>query len=410
MKLFFEYAKEFKKAGPEKTILLFFNLRGMKYFNFNYGFTEGDKLIASAGALLCEYFGIKKCSRLGQDHFAAITRCEDIKTLIEDIIHSFRNINRGRTLPVHIGVYVWEGKTDIDAACDRAKFACDCIKNTAVSTYKIFTDNMLKLMSDHNYIIEHLDQAINENWITAYYQPIIRAATGRICDEEALARWNDPNRGMISPADFVPILEDNNLIYKLDLHIVDLILEKLKIQTETGIPLVPQCINLSRTDFDACDIVEEIRERVDRFGIGRNKINIEITESTIGVNFDFMKEQINKFRKLGFSVWIDDFGTGYSSFECLQEIKFDVVKIDMKFVQKYGKNEQNPIILTEIVKLINRLGMESVAEGIETKEQLEFLKKINCTKLQGFYFSQAMSTDQIFKKWVSGDCIEYENT
>ena len=174
-----------------------------------------------------------------------------------------------------------------------------------------------------------------ENWIKVYYQPIIRTANGRVCDEEALSRWHDPVKGILMPDDFIPVLENSNLIYKLDLYVVEQVLKKLKTQIERRLFVVPTSINLSRTDFDLCDIVEEIRRRVDESGIGRDKITIELTESTVSRDFEFMKKQIERLQELGFKVWMDDFGRGYSSMDLLQDIHFD-----LKILQKQDNHHR----------------------------------------------------------------------
>ena len=145
---------------------------------------------------------------------------------------------------------------------------------------------------DKQYILDNFEQALQERWVTVYYQPIIRAVNGCVCDEEALARWIDPVLGFLSPADFIPFLEESKLIYKLDLYILERVLEKMKFMAKNGYHMVSQSINLSRSDFDMCDMVEEVVKRVDKSGIPRNKINIEITESILVNDFKFMLSQI----------------------------------------------------------------------------------------------------------------------
>ena len=259
------------------------------------------------------------------------------------------------------------------------------------------------------YIIDNLDKAIELNWIHAYYQPIVRATNGRICDEEALARWVDPIMGLLSPADFIPILEDCKLIYKLDLHIVDLILKKMKEQTEKGIYVVPISVNLSRTDFETCDIVEEVRRRVDEAGVDRSKLTIEITESVIGDNFDYMKTQVERFQQLGFSVWMDDFGSGYSSLDVLQEIRFDLIKMDMRFMKEFEHEEKSRIILSELIRMAMALGIDTVTEGVETEAQRDFLREVGCTKLQGYYYGKPVSLEEIFLQHEEGRQMKREN-
>jgi EAL domain-containing protein (putative c-di-GMP-specific phosphodiesterase class I) len=214
---------------------------------------------------------------------------------------------------------------------------------------------------------------------------------------------------MISPAEFIPILEESRLIYKVDLRMVDIILEKLKKQQREGLHLVPNSVNLSRTDFEVCDIVEEICNRVDAAGISRDLLTIEITESIIGEDFDFMKMQIERFQELGFQVWMDDFGSGYSSLDLLQEIHFDLIKFDMRFMRQFNQKPESRVILTELMRMAVSLNSETVAEGVETPEQVEFLSEIGCTKLQGYYFCKPIPMVTIFERYQKGIQIGFEN-
>ena len=265
-------------------------------------------------------------------------------------------------------------------------------------------------MNDNKqYILDNLDKALQEGWITAYYQPIIRAVNGRVCDEEALARWIDPVKGFLSPVDFIPVLEEEKLIYKVDLHILDCVLEKMKYMVNTGHYMCSHSINLSRSDFDMCDMVQEIVTRVDKSGIHRDKINIEITESTLVNDFKFMLSQIEKFKRLGFSVWMDDFGSGYSSLNTLARIPFDLIKFDMVFLRNFDQGENAKIILAELMRMAAALGKDTVCEGVETAEQMEFLQEIGCSRMQGYYYCKPVSLEQILDRYKNGTQIGFEN-
>ncbi len=328
--------------------ILFTDLAGMKFFNRKNGFEQGDELLRGIARILSNEFGAENCSRFGQDHFAVIADASGLEAKLRRIFRECRELRGGSSLPIRIGIYLENelDPVDIATACDRAKYACDINRRTAVSEYRYFSETMLKDAQTSQYIIHSIDRAIREQWIQVYYQPIVRAVTGRVCDEEALARWIDPEKGMLSPADFIPVLEESRLIWKLDLYVVDQVIEKIRTMETAGLPIVPQSVNLSRTDFDSLDIVEEIRKRVDDAGIERSKLTIEVTESVVGMDFEFMKEQIERFRSLGFQVWMDDFGSGYSSLDVLQNIRFDLIKFDMRFMQRFFDGPESRIILT----------------------------------------------------------------
>ena len=413
MTYFFDLADvEMKKRlrGGQSFAMMFLDLCGMKGFNSTHGFSEGDQLIRGFAHLLAEHFSNESCARLGQDHFVAFAPAEGLGDRLNTLFEAARTMNDGKTLPVRVGIYLPENADiEIGLACDRAKMACDINRNALVSVFRYFDQNLLTEAEKRQYIIGNLDRAIAENWIQGYYQAIVRTANGRVCDEEALSRWIDPVNGLLSPADFIPALEEAKLIYKLDLYVVDQVLAKIRQQAEAGLYVVPQSVNLSRADFDSCDIVEEIRRRVDESGIGRDKLTIEITESMVGSDFDFMKQQVERFRSLGFRVWMDDFGSGYSSLDVLQNIRFDLIKFDMRFMQQLDNGEEGRIILTELIKMAIGLGLETVCEGVETEEQVSFLREIGCTKLQGYYYTRPIPPATLMERKSRGTLIGFEN-
>lgn len=413
MSYFFDLAEAGRNKMIEKgetPVILFFDLNGMKYFNLKYSFAEGNKLISAFSRLLTTYFSNENCCRFGMDRFCVYTNDIDLEKRLWQLFADAENINNGKSLPVRVGIYSYNiEKIDASYACDRAKMACDTNRNVYVSHFTYFDRSMLQHSETRQYIIDNFDYAINEGWIQVYYQPIIRTASGRVCDEEALARWIDPERGILYPNDFIPILEDANLIYKLDLYVAEQTLEKMKTQADKGLYVVPISVNLSRSDFDMCDIVSEIQKRVDNSGIGRDKLTIEITESSIGSDYEYMKAQIDRFLALGFKVWMDDFGSGYSSLDVLQDIRFNLMKIDMKFMQQFYKSEKSKIILTELIKMAVSLGIETIVEGVENEEQVEFLREVGCTKMQGFFYCRPIPLAQILERYESGTQIGFEN-
>ena len=413
MTYFFELVRSARNrtiAQGKKPALLYLDLNGMKYFNGKYGFAEGDKLLKSVAKILLRTFSSDNCSRFAQDHFVVYTDTENLEERVKRLIRELEKANDGNALPVRIGIYEDRAEgIDVSDACDRAKLACDTKKETYASSYTFFDDNLLSSARNHQYILDHFDQALEEGWIKVYYQPIVRAANGRVCDEEALARWIDPELGFLSPAEFIPILEESRLIYRLDLYMLDRILERIRDQRNSGLYLVPLSINLSRYDFEACDIVEEIRYRVDSAGVPRNLLTIEITESVVGSNFEYMKTQIERFRKLGFQVWMDDFGSGYSSIDVLQTIRFDLIKFDLRFMRQFDQGEETKIILTELIKMVIALGLDMVMEGVETEEQVEFLREVGCRKLQGYYYCKPIPYEKVLERYQMGIQIGFEN-
>ena len=402
--------KERLLSEGKQPAMVYLDIIGMKHYNRQYGFEAGDQMIRGFAKVLSRHFGEDHVCRFSGDHFAAVAEEDHLEESLRDFFQECQSVNEGKPLLVRAGIYPNRlEEVDVSVACDRAKFACDHNKDIFTSSFSWFDEHMLKEDEVYRYIYGNLDKALAEGWIKVYYQPIIRAADGKVCDEEALSRWIDPVMGVLSPADFIPALEEAKLIYKLDLYVVDQVLKKMKQQAEAGFYVVPQSVNLSRSDFDSCDIVEEIRKRVDAAGIERGMITIEITESVIGSDFDFMKEQVARFRKLGFPVWMDDFGSGYSSLDVLQQIHFDLIKFDMRFMEHFNEGDESKIILTELMKMAIGLGMETVCEGVELPEQVDFLREIGCTRIQGFYYGKPIPFEGILSLFKDGTSLEYEN-
>jgi diguanylate cyclase (GGDEF)-like protein len=399
MRRFFTLAKQernhLREEGKE-VVMVYINIIGTRIYNRQHGFKNGDKLIIDFAHILSRYFGDDRVCRFSGDQFAAVADGAEVDEILGKILQECETAMDGKRLPIRVGVYS-DCIEDVDTniACDRAKYACDLKKGELSSSITYYGEDMLKKNEIYLHIIHNLDRALEEGWVKVYYQPIVCAATEKVCDEEALARWIDPEKGFLSPGDFIPALEESKMIYKLDLYIVDQVLKKMNRMKEMGLEPVSQSINLSRMDFESCDVVEEIRRRVDEAGIERSMISVEITESVIGGDFEFMKEQVSRFRGLGFPVWMDDFGSGFSSLDVLHQIHFDLIKFDMRFMERFDEGAEGRIILTDMVNMTKDLGTETICEGVEEKEQARFLREIGCTKIQGYYYGKPAPFEEI---------------
>ena len=406
---FYELAEAGCKKMQEQNIdsaILFFDLTGLKHFNRWHGFEEGNRLICAVADILAKHFSSESCGRFAQDHFAAFAPEKGLKEHLDVIIAECAKANDGKNLPLRIGIYPNRIESvQISMACDRARMAANVRRKNNESYYAFFDLDMMSEEKKRQSIIDNIDKAIEEKWIKVYYQPIVRTTNGKVCSVEALARWDDPVLGMLSPAAFIPVLEDTGLIHKLDMCVVRQVLENLKSNEKLHNHNVPVSINFSRADFEACDLVKEICNLVDEARIDRKLINIEITESMVGSDFDYMKGQIERFRSQGFQVWMDDFGSGYSSLEVLQSIKFDLIKFDMGFMRRLDKGDEGKIILKEMMKMATSLGIDTICEGVETESQVSFLQDIACSKLQGYFFMKPVPPEKIIEKYT----VEIQN-
>ena len=262
----------------------------------------------------------------------------------------------------------------------------------------MFHDGMSRELSLQQHILDTLDSAVSKGYISVLYQPIVRLSTGSICGTEALARWNDPEKNFIPPSKFVPVLEEYREIQKLDVYAMKRVCRDYSERMKNGLPVVPVSVNLSRLDFELCDIIRETELAVTECNIPRRMVKIEITESVSEEDMTVLNLGIEKFRALGYEVWMDDFGSGYSSLNVLKDYSFDTVKFDMKFLNGFdiAKSEKAKYIISSNLQMARLMGMEALAEGVETEEQLEYLKSIGFDKAQGYYFGKPMKLDDVF--------------
>lgn len=397
MTYFFQLAHAWRPeilANGGHPAMLYIDISGMKYYNHHYGFSAGDHLIQVLGQLLRKYFGAENAGRFGEDHFAVFTDGRDVVDKLNAFFAEWQQVHHGNPLPLRVGIYEDEqNSTSSSIACDRAKFACDSVRNMEQSQYRYFTPEMLAYTQNKEYVLNHFEQAIREKWIHAYYQPIVEAKTGKLCNKEALARWDDPKMGLLAPYRFITVLEEEGLLYKLDLYMVDQIIAYQKRRLERWLPVVPISINFSERDFLACDIVKEVTQRLQKAGLSQDALIIEITEHSIGKEPELLQEVIHEFHAAGFSVWLDDFGSEYSSLNILQDYQFELIKLDMKFLRKVSVNPMSRLIIKKVLELAQEAQIETICEGVETKEQADFLRQAGCTKFQGYLYGKPAPAD-----------------
>jgi len=256
-------------------------------------------------------------------------------------------------------------------------------------------------MIDRNYILDNVERAVSEGWIRPYYQPVVRTVSGYLCGVEGLARWIDPEYGFLSPGDFIPLLEENRKIHLLDICMIERICQDLVRTAENGFLMIPVSFNLSRIDFELCDIFTIVDETVKRYEVPKNMIRIELTESMAMDDPELILDNVRKFHEAGYQVWMDDFGSAYSSLNVLKDYDFDELKIDMVFLSSFS--ERSKKIITFVVDMAKEIEIQTLAEGVETLEQFEFLREIGCEKAQGYYFGKPQPYDEIIGRIERGE-------
>lgn len=391
-------------TDKENIIFLFFDIENFKSYNEKYGFHEGNELLIKFAHMIEESFKGSLVSRFSDDHFVVLTRVDGAKNIIGQLSGEIKRLQKEVHLELKCGAYKPVGdEADISLACDRARFACNSIKKHYDRTLRLYDKSLEDKFQLKHYIVNNIDNAIEKGYIKVYYQPVVSTEDGCICGLEALARWEDPNYGLLSPSSFIEILEEYRQIYKLDEYIIEAVCRDYRNSADEHRPFAPVSLNFSRLDFELCDIVGYLCETVKKYSVPKNYIDIEITESALTDQQDFLPDAIRNLRSFGYKVWLDDFGSGYSSLNVLKDYHFDVLKIDMKFLSGFTSNEKTRPILENIVRLTKELDMISLTEGVETAEQFSFLEAIGCDRAQGYLFSKPVPLDVLREKIASGE-------
>lgn len=377
---------------PELWDVVYFNIADFKIFNMQHSMGEGDALLQDMAQTLKELVGTDQIMRYVGDHFYALIPHARTMEVVE-ALHDRLKTWPGYQVDIHAGIYTLT-KTDWrpGVAIDRAKMAGDSARNDFTHYYRVYDAEMESRLTTHDYLTTHIDEAIEQGWVQPYYQPIVQTATGKISHFEALARWIDPEGGMVlNPGDFLPMLEANHLLYKVDMAILRTACQTMAQQRAAGQPYLPVSINLSALDFEIEDIHARINRIVDEAGIPRQLISFEITESTMGREHSEVGDHLQLFHQDGYQVWLDNFGSGYNSLHGLQNYDFDLVKIDMLFLRHHS--EKSLDIINNIVDMAQALGLQTLAEGVDNSEQYNFLSSIGCNYIQGYYISKPLPGD-----------------
>lgn len=383
-----------KAVKPKSIAVIYVNLLNFKLFNDKYGYVKGNQLLSDLANLLRSIYPGCMISRFESDHFYILSRTRDFEDDIDSIRKGLKDYSRNVIIDVRAGVCFLPADklSNMIHYCDNAKISADRIRHANIPL-RYFKNTFEGEAVREKYIVENFMTALDKGWIKLYYQPVVRTITGSVCSMEVLARWDDPKYGLLSPGVFIGVLEEYHLIHHLDVYIIENICRTYHERVENHQEVVPLSFNLSRLDFEMTPIVDIIQEKVEKYHVPKSALYVEITESVMANNTDFMKDQIRQIHEAGFKVWMDDFGSDYSSLNTLKEYEFDELKIDMKFLSKF--NPKSRRIITSIVDMSKNLDIQTLAEGVETKDQYEFLKEIGCEKVQGYYFSKPLPWDEL---------------
>ena len=390
-------------------VYLFVDIHNFKAYNDKRGFEEGNNFLRTIGDYISEVFAGDLFARQADDHFVVLTEREGLDAKLVALNEKLRASDKEILLSLCSGGYLVVAKNEDPRRCvERARYAARLIKKNFDEIYNEYDKKMDEAYHKVLYIINNIDIAVSEGWIKPFYQPVVWSDDNKLCGCEALARWFDPTYGQLFPGEFIKVLEEYRLIHKLDRSIFEQVCRDLRSSLDANLPVVPVSINFSRLDFELMNPVEELENVVEKYNIPRHLIHIEITESALVDSFDEIKEAMNIFKDKGYSIWLDDFGSGYSSLNVLKYYNFDVIKIDMNFLSNFDTNKKTKTIINSIIQMASNLNMLTLTEGVETKEEADFLKEVGCGRLQGYLFGKPISKEELFSRIKEGSLVVAE--
>lgn len=384
-----------------------------KLVNESYGQEMGDELLAYLAKKLQYYADTKNCicARSYADHFFLLVERREycyIKNRHTELVEHLQKFPLDMKIALKFGVYeIRDRDMEISSMCDRAQIAANQIKGQYVTEIYFYDDSLRKQLLKEQRITDDMEQALRENQFQVYFQPKYDIFSETLSGAEALVRWVHPQNGFMSPAEFIPVFESNGFITEVDMFVWNKACEKIREWLDKYDCFVPISVNVSRKDMYKPNLPQILLDIVHKHGLEPRHLHLEITESAYVENPDQLLEVVEQLKNAGFMIEMDDFGSGYSSLNMLAAMPIDILKLDMKFVQNYSDADNSRSILSFVIGLAKWMNLYVIAEGVETRAQLDLLRGMDCNLAQGYYFSKPLPDkefEEILRK--SGKTLE----
>lgn len=410
---FYQKVREILDANPDKDYtIVCSNIENFKLYNDTFGREAGDRLLKESAKGMQMYIGDEGiCGRYGADRFMCMRESGQEKSDREHIFGSTSsNIEKKiENLSVKWGIYEITDRTvPVEKMCDRALLAAENIKGQYNIPSAVYDDNLRNKLLREKAITDAMEKALENGEFLVYYQPKYSLNDDSMSGAEALVRWVHPEWGFMNPGEFIPLFEKNGFIPRLDKYIWEQVCIKLREWKEKGYGLLPVSVNISRADVYHLDLADTLMTITQKYGVNPELLHLEITESAYADNPNQIIATVDNLRKLGFIVEMDDFGSGYSSLNMLNQMKIDVLKLDMEFMRNEMTKPSNQSILRFVVSMAHWMNLSVVAEGVESKAQVDRLREIGCDYVQGYYFAKPMPVNEfedLFKKQKNNSSI-----
>ena len=401
---FYQQVQQQLRLRPERQYtIVCSNIENFKLYNDIFGVAAGDRLLQSIADLfraLTDGGGL--CGRFSADRFLMLHSREQ-RTKDYDVLVAAgqRILGKTNNAAMKWGIYeVTDPTVSVEKMCDRALLAVNSIKGQYNTHFAVYDDTLRSKLLREQVITESMETALSEQQFQVYLQPKFSLLDDRLAGAEALVRWTHPTMGFLSPGEFIPLFEKNGFITQLDRYVWEQTCRLLHEWKARGLETVPVSVNVSRADIYQADLIETFTALTEKYQVDPAMLHLEITESAYTENPDQLMGTVQRLRELGFLIEMDDFGSGYSSLNMLNQMKVDILKLDMKFIQSETAKPAEQGILRFIVELARWMNLSVVAEGVETREQLEHIRAIGCDYVQGYFFAKPMPS-AAFEKYLT---------
>ncbi|MEG2097013.1 MAG: EAL domain-containing protein [Pseudoflavonifractor sp.] len=394
---FFEATRRMMDENPEEQFaFLRFDVDRFQLINSFFGTAEGDKLLIYIAKHLAEDAAVFDNATYGRIESDVVGIClpyerEKIENLVLHAKKTLEKYNPNYDIVPSIGIYVVTDRSiSVEEMYNRATLASKTCKGNYVEFYAYYSENMSTDLNHEQEIVNEMNFALESGQFEIYFQPQYNIHTNLPCGAEALVRWVHPRKGVLSPAEFIPVFERNGFITKMDYYVWEKACKCLRAWTDQGMEPYPISVNVSRVNVYNPRLAENLLELVQRYGIAPELLNLELTESAYTDNPVAMKKTMEQLQSYGFVIMMDDFGSGYSSLSLLKDIAVDVLKIDMRFLAKTEVAGRGENIIASVIRMAKWLNIPVIAEGAETADQVDFLRSVGCDYVQGYYFARPM--------------------
>lgn len=392
---------------PQDYAMVIFDIDKFKAINDLYGHQTGNEILTAIAKILDKYLNEEELfARMATDNFCILMKYEgygEFSQRLENLIRKINGYSQKYIVSISMGVYfISDTGLDINTLSDRANMAKRSIKDNSQISYAFYEESMRAALILENEIENSMERALASGEFEVYLQPKYLFSDEQIIGAEALVRWNDPERGMLPPNEFIPLFEKNGFVKKIDTYMFEEVC-KLLAKWEKEMDQLTNMIisvNFSRLHLENMLLPEELLTITNRYQVDPKMIEIELTESTIFNNDVQMVEIMNHLKDFGFHISIDDFGRAYSSLNTLKNLPADILKLDKAFFSESTDNARGEKIITSMLNMAKDLDLITVAEGVETREQVDFLKEKGCDIAQGFFYAKPMNIPE-FEAFVN---------